>query len=375
MIYVARHVALGRHVAVKALRPELGADAELAARFEQEAKAASAIGHPHIVDVFDLGRTQAGAMYMVMELLTGRSLRTVLEGLAAGRPEVEAEYTLHRLVTVMERVCEAVHFAHERGVIHRDLKPENVMLGAFGEVHVMDWGIAKVEGAAEEAAAPEGVVRTVGDTGATRVGTLKGTLPYMSPEQASARAGAIDRRADVYALGVIWYQMIKGDLSAGRPGGTKWTKWLDDQGMPEDQIELLGSCFEDSPEDRPAHAAALAEQLLHGQIDVAAIGIHLAHRRPRQQPPPRPFERRAVGLVVGVEKMVVALVQRAVTRQERLQHEGLEEPGDMGQMPLRRAHVRHALDHMILGLQRLAKPLTGGAYALITLPELFDVQW
>lgn len=115
-------------------------------------------------------------------------------------------------------------------------------------------------------------------------------------------------------------------------------------------------------------AASLSEQSLHGLIDMAAIGVHLAYRRPRQQPAPRPLEGRAVGLVVGIEQMVVAFIQRAIARQEGKQHEGLEEPGDMRQMPFRRADVRHALNHIVFSFQRLTEPFTGGAYPLVTLP-------
>ncbi len=139
-----------------------------------------------------------------MKLVSGWTLREVLRNLARGRREAEAEYSLHKLITVLERLCETMHFAHERGVLHRDLKPENVMLGEYGEVQVMDWGLAQL-GEMEEG---EAEVRTARNQAGleTPQGAMSGTAAYMSPEQ--MRGEALDRRSDVYALGCILYEML-----------------------------------------------------------------------------------------------------------------------------------------------------------------------
>src|SRR6185295_11862973 len=136
-------------------------------------------------------------LYFTMKVVRGRTLAQVLRDLFLGAKETRQAWSLHKLVCVLEQMSEAVHFAHEKGIVHRDLKPENVMLGEFGEVHVMDWGIAKVEPNAQEDEFGERV-RTVETDAAlmTQTGTVKGTIPYMSPEQ--ARGEPLDRRADVY---------------------------------------------------------------------------------------------------------------------------------------------------------------------------------
>ncbi len=195
---------LKRQVAMKVLRRDVSIGREQRLHFIAEAQATSQLEHPGIPPVHDLGLTPDGRLYFTMKLVSGRTLREVLHDLALKRKEVAREYTLHKLVSVLERICETMNFAHERGVIHRDLKPENVMLGDYGEVHVMDWGLARVERATDGA---ERIATARELTGfMTDDGTIKGTLPYMSPEQ--ARAEALDRRSDVYALGCLLYEVL-----------------------------------------------------------------------------------------------------------------------------------------------------------------------
>ena len=201
---------LRREVAMKLIRPEYAASPDMQRMFVAEAQATSQLEHPGIPPVHDIGLTPDGKVYFTLKVVRGRTLAHLLKDLFLGATETRQVWNLHKLVSVLERVAEAVHFAHERAVIHRDLKPENVMLGEFGEVHVMDWGLAKVAPAtgAEGDEHPSDAVRTV-DTDAamlTQVGTVKGTIPYMSPEQ--ARGEALDRRTDVYALGAILYEML-----------------------------------------------------------------------------------------------------------------------------------------------------------------------
>jgi len=198
---------LRRQVAMKVLRRDIGAGREQRLHFIAEAQATSQLEHPGIPPVHDMGLTKDGQLYFTMKLVQGRTLREVLHDLALKRKEVVREYNLHRLVTILERCCEPVHFGHEKGVVHRDLKPENIMLGDYGEVHVMDWGLARIQGTTDEYESFQGVETARTEAGfETQHGAVKGTLPYMSPEQ--LRGEEFDRRTDVYALGCLLYEVL-----------------------------------------------------------------------------------------------------------------------------------------------------------------------
>jgi len=198
---------LRRQVAMKVIRSDAAIGRDQRLHFIAEAQATSQLEHPGIPPVHDLGLTRDGRLYFTMKLVQGRTLREVLHDLLLKRREVHREYTFHKLISILERVCEPLHFSHEKGVIHRDLKPENIMLGDYGEVHVMDWGLARIDQASSEL--PEiGAVETARrDAGLeTQRGAVKGTLPYMSPEQ--MRGEELDRRSDVYALGCLLYEIL-----------------------------------------------------------------------------------------------------------------------------------------------------------------------
>ena len=190
-VYRARHEVLERPVAIKLLRPELTGSPDLLTRFVNEARAASAIRHPSIIEVIDFGQTDDGQAYLVMELLEGESLATRLQ--SRGRlAEGEA-------VRITCGIASALSAAHAKGIIHRDLKPDNVFLIAdpdLGErAKVLDFGIAKLADMASQAQ--------------TQTGALMGTPLYMAPEQARS-AASIDHRADLYSLGCILYELLTG---------------------------------------------------------------------------------------------------------------------------------------------------------------------
>ena len=185
-VYRARHLRLGRTVAVKLLPPSMAADPEAEARFEREARALALLSHPHIVAVHDFGR-EDGQSWLVMEFVDGPSL-------AANLPLPPA-----RALELALQICDAVAYAHQRGVVHRDLKPENVLLDAAGRAKVGDFGIARILHA--------------GSPRVTSTNVALGTPSYMAPE---ALAGAPpDPRMDVYALGVLFYKMVMGAEPAG----------------------------------------------------------------------------------------------------------------------------------------------------------------
>ena len=188
-VYLADQPTMGRRAVVKLLHPALSRDPQVAARFNLEARAAAALNHPHIVTVYNYGAFADGVLYLAMEHLDGRDLERAIEESGRMSPT--------RAVHVARQICDALGEAHARGVVHRDLKPSNVMLVTRGRddefVKVLDFGIAKVRGVA-----------------LTATGMIFGTPEYMSPEQ--LRGGALDGRSDLYALGVVLFEMLSGRL-------------------------------------------------------------------------------------------------------------------------------------------------------------------
>jgi eukaryotic-like serine/threonine-protein kinase len=203
-VLAARDPALRRSVALKILRDPRGATPLRLSRFVAEARLTSQLEHPSIVPVYETGCSEDGLLYFVMRRVDGQSLRDLLEQLRAGRGT--DRWPLRRLIGVFSRICEAVAYAHDRGVIHRDLKPSNVMLGDFGEVLVMDWGLARV---GEWAVEPPSTDRSdPGEDGDTLDGVVVGTPGYMSPEQSAGQHRIVDERSDVWSLGAILYELL-----------------------------------------------------------------------------------------------------------------------------------------------------------------------
>ncbi|MCC7542322.1 MAG: serine/threonine protein kinase [Deltaproteobacteria bacterium] len=192
-VYEVEHVQLGRKLALKTLHPELARSADVVARFQREARAAAAVGSPHIVDVVDLGAAD-GSPFIVMEFLDGGSLRDLLEE--------QGQLAIPRVLAIVTQCCKALAKAHAKGIVHRDLKPDNIMLvdrdgGDF--VKLVDFGIAKL---VEDSIALDAVATT-------RTGITMGTPQYMSPEQI-AGASDIDARADVWAMGAVLFELLTG---------------------------------------------------------------------------------------------------------------------------------------------------------------------
>ncbi len=197
VVFLAKHSIIEKLVAIKVLKREVARDHSVVKRFVQEAKAASRIGHPNIVDVTDFGTTPDGMTYSVMEFVEGRTLSQVLK---EDRP-----IALARALPIVAQIAKALAAAHNKGIVHRDLKPENVFVldrdGRHDFVKIVDFGIAKVTPIEGNADGPR----------LTRAGTVFGTPEYMAPEQAAGRSDT-DRRVDIYALGTILYEMLVGKV-------------------------------------------------------------------------------------------------------------------------------------------------------------------
>jgi len=195
VVFSARHAVIERPLAIKVLKREAMRDTATIRRFVQEAKAASRIGHPNIVDVTDFGTTPDGMTYSVMEFVPGQTLGTAIRN---GAP-----FAAPRAIRITAQIARALAAAHDKGIVHRDLKPENVFLldrdGRQDFVKIVDFGIAKVTPPSGQAAEPR----------LTRAGAVFGTPEYMAPEQAAGRSDT-DGRVDIYALGVLLYEMLCG---------------------------------------------------------------------------------------------------------------------------------------------------------------------
>jgi serine/threonine-protein kinase len=242
-ILKGRDVDLGRDLAIKVLLESHQGNPEVVRRFIEEAQIGGQLQHPGIVPVFELGTVPDRRPYFAMKLVKGRTLAALLaervgraspERVGRGSPDpalrpteglhsddASAHDDLPRFLSIFEAVCQTMAYAHARGVIHRDLKPSNIMVGSFGEVQVMDWGLAKVlpeGGIADEARARgdgESMVKTVrsgpaGSRSDSQAGSVLGTPAYMAPEQARGEVESLDQRTDVFGLGAILCEMLTG---------------------------------------------------------------------------------------------------------------------------------------------------------------------
>jgi tRNA A-37 threonylcarbamoyl transferase component Bud32 len=200
VVYKARQKTLNRLVALKLLAPERVSDAKFAERFTREAQALAALNHPNIVTIHDFG--QAGGFYfLLMEFVDGVNLRQLLRA---------RKFTPEEALAIVPPLCEALQFAHERGIVHRDIKPENLLLDKAGRVKIADFGIAKMLGPTNVDGSPLG---GIGPEGATQVAV--GTRGYNAPEQESSPQ-RVDSRADIYSLGVVFYEILTGELPGKR---------------------------------------------------------------------------------------------------------------------------------------------------------------
>ncbi len=347
-VYLSRDPGLDRPLALKVLRPDWHGHRELERRFEEEARITGSLQHPSIVPVYNIGRLRDGRLYFTMKVVRGSTFAELLA--EQGGEEGPAAH-----LGVFLQVCQAVAYAHSKGVIHRDLKPENVMVGRFGEVQVMDWGLAKVLGKRGDARREQGgggselATRPRDRAGGETVGAV-GTPAYMAPEQANGEWDRADERVDVFGLGGILCAILTGRPPYRGSGGEVLRKAqrgdlaetfarLDDCGADAVLLELAKECLAAEMDGRPRDAGAVAGRMaaylaaVQERLRVAEVGRAAAQARAEEAVKKAAAERRARRLLLGLAAAVLLLllgggagawtVQQQRARQARAEQEAL----------------------------------------------------
>jgi eukaryotic-like serine/threonine-protein kinase len=308
VVYRARDIAIDREIALKFLQDKFAITSPAAGRFVEEARITGQLQHPGIPAVHQVGVLSDGRPYLAMKLIKGRTLDELLEDSAAGQPN---------WLAVFEAICQAVGYAHAHQVIHRDLKSSNIMVGTFGEVQVMDWGLAKVLLATNErqrenaSAQPDTLpteIRTLRDSNGsfTEYGSVIGTPAYMSPEQAAGETDRIDQRSDVFSLGAILCRILTGkppytgiDAETVRRAALRGKldhafARLDASGAEPGLICLAKSCMKFEPADRFSDASVVAAEVAklradaeirarNAELECAKAEVQTAERRKRHK--------------------------------------------------------------------------------------------
>jgi serine/threonine-protein kinase len=269
-VFRGHDVDLGRELAVKVLLRSHMEEPELVRRFVEEAQIGGQLQHPGVVPIYELGALADRRPFFTMKLVRGRTMAELLRARSAPGDDWP------RLLSIFESVCQTIAYAHARGVIHRDLKPSNVMVGSFGEVQVMDWGLAKIlrlggtdEGQPIGQNDPKAAQGVIG----SQAGVILGTPGYLAPEQARGEVEAIDERADVFGLGAILCEILTGEPAfTGHSSDELMRKAtrdnldgafarLDNCGADPELIVLTKGCLAAPREDRPRHAGAVSERI------------------------------------------------------------------------------------------------------------------
>lgn len=205
LIQSCKDLHLGRVICHKTLRPEFADDAEERKLFLREARVTAMLQHPNTAPVYEVGFDAKRHYYFTMKLVAGLTLREIFDGLAQGDAELEAAWDLHRMLDVIIQVSQVLNYAHVHGVVHCDVKPGNIVVGPYGEVLLLDWGLAHLreKGAKDEAVSTQSILEIHAMIDRK---SHPGTPEYMSPEQIAG--GNIDHRTDIYSLGAILFEML-----------------------------------------------------------------------------------------------------------------------------------------------------------------------
>ncbi len=310
-VYRARDARLGRDVAVKVLPPEFADDSQRRSRFEQEARSASALNHPNIVAVYDIGSAPSG-LFVAMELVDGKTLRDALE---AGR------LPLSRVLEISLQLASGLARAHGAGIVHRDLKPENVMLTKDGFVKILDFGLAKImaAGDSETSNLPTAIPTK------TSAGTVMGTAGYMSPEQASGKSA--DFRSDQFSFGTILYEMGTGKRPFQRPTAAQTMSAIIQEDpepigaanpkIPAPLRWIVERCLAKEPESRYASTTDLARDIKNIRDHISEASVS-SESRPGIVAPKAPRKR---GLrVAAAAALLLAAIALGMVVQKRISH-------------------------------------------------------
>jgi serine/threonine protein kinase len=354
IVYRARDVALDREVALKFLHDQYAADSPAARRFLEEARITGQLQHPGIPAIYQIGMLSGGRPYLAMKLIKGQTLEELLKDRAVGPPN---------WVAVFEAICQAVGYAHAHHVIHRDLKPSNIMVGNFGEVQVMDWGVAKVLLAAsdhqrgDESSQAETLgteIRTLRDSDFTQNGSVMGTPAFMSPEQAAGEVDLINQRSDVFSLGAILCVILTGQspytgknaeavrLAAMRGKLDDAFARLDASGAEPALIALAKSCMSFEPADRFSDARVVAVEVakLRADAEQRARDAELQRAKAEVQAAEQRKRRKvqlALGLLLAVAAVMgIAIRERGIEQRKATQAIGLVQTilnADTAQVP------------------------------------------
>ena len=292
-VYKVRQKDLDRIVALKILPPASGRSPEFSNRFTREARALAKLNHPGIVTLHEFGQ-QDGLYFILMEFVDGVNLAQLMK---TGR------ISPREALAIIPQICDALQCAHDQGIVHRDIKPENILLDRLGRVKVADFGIAKVVAAVSDRRIVAAVCdrrtddelpQPAATADATLAGKIIGTPAYMAPEQI-AHPADVDHRADIYALGVVFYQMLTGELPGKRLEAPSTKVHID---VRLDEIVLRA--MEQDPELRYQHASVMRTRV----DDLGAVPNEV----PDAKPTPPPAKTRAAGKMIAIGCGIVALV-------------------------------------------------------------------
>jgi eukaryotic-like serine/threonine-protein kinase len=293
-VYRARDGRLGRIVAIKVVRDDLAADRNRIERFEREARSASALNHPNIVTIYDVG-VENSTSYIAMEWVDGTTLRELV---AAGRPQL-----VPAVVKIGAQIAEGLAKAHGAGIVHRDLKPDNVMVTHDGLVKILDFGLAKLAPAGADVGS-----QLATQSGGTAAGVLLGTVGYMSPEQATG--AVVDYRSDQFALGIILYELATGRRAFRRESAPQTlTAIIEDElervdthnpRVPVQLSQVIARCLAKKPDDRYESTRDLARDLRD-----------LVHERSAPAIAAAPIRRRSIARLALVATLVAIVALAA----------------------------------------------------------------
>jgi eukaryotic-like serine/threonine-protein kinase len=325
-VYRAKDSRLSREVALKVLPSELSSDSDRLSRFEQEARSASALNHPHIVVVYDVGRSDSTA-YIAMELVDGRSLRELLAG---------DRLPMKKVLQIASQVADGLAKAHSAGIVHRDLKPENLMVSRDGYAKILDFGLAKLANPLSgDVSGMDTAIRE-----GTAPGTVLGTVGYMSPEQAAGKA--VDFRSDQFSFGSILYEMATGNRAfSGATAVDTMSAILHDEpkavaalnpAAPPPLRWVIERCMAKDPDERYASTRDLAR-------DLANVRDHLSDASTEREAIPDAPARRRWKAVPAVAAIFVAAVAAAFLLGKGA---GRTPPPSFHQLTFRRGEIRSA---------------------------------